>query len=127
MIGRFSVAAILICIGACASSGPEAPAPSVTDPSAGVDAVASDIPSAPPGDVIHDPYAPVVEVSASALAASKSDEIVCRKEAQAGTKMTRRVCRTRAEIEARAAKDQDTLRQSRATQTGSSCALNGNC
>jgi hypothetical protein len=127
MIRRISLATISLCIGACASSSPEAPAPAVTDPSAGAAAVASDIPSAPPGGVTHDPDAPVVEMSASALAASKPDEIVCRRETQAGTKMSKRVCRTRAEIEARAAKDQETLRRSRATQSGSDCALNGNC
>jgi hypothetical protein len=127
MIRRISLAAISLCIGACASSGPEAPAPTVTDPSAGAAAVASDIPSAPPGRVIHDPDAPVVKMSASALAASKSDEIVCRREKQAGSKMTTRVCRTRAEIDARAAKDQETFRQSRATRSGSECALNGDC
>ena len=60
-------------------------------------------------------------------AASNPDEIVCRREKQTGSKMSKRVCRTRAEIEARAAKDQETLRQSRATQTGSECVLNGSC
>ena len=124
---RVSLATILLCIGACASSGPEAPAPAATDPSAGAVAVASDIPSAPPEGVIHDPNAPVVEVSASALAASKSDEIVCRKERQSGTRMTTRVCRTRAEIEGRAAKDQEALRNSRATQSGSACVMDGSC
>jgi len=128
MIRGISLATISLCIGACASSGPEAPAPSVTEASAGADAVVSDNPSAPPeGVVIDDPDAPVVEMSASASAASKSDEIVCRRERQSGTRMTTRVCRTRAEIEARAEKDQDTLRRSRATQSGSECALNSSC
>jgi len=127
MIRRISLATISLCIVACASSGPEALAPEVTDPSAGTDAVASDIPLAPPMGIIQDSDAPVVEMSAGAAAASDPDEIVCRRERQAGTRMTTRVCRTRAEIEARQAKDQDTLRRSRATQSGSQCALEGTC
>jgi hypothetical protein len=104
MIGRISVVAISICIGACASSGPEAPAAS----SASVDAVASDNPSAPPAGDLHEPDASDVEKTAS-----DSEEIVCRREKATGTKMTRTVCRTRADIDARAAKDQDALGQSR--------------
>lgn len=121
MTRHISLAAIILCISACASTGPDAPAP------AAADAVASDISSDPPGSVIHDPNAPVVHVSASASAASDSDEIVCRREKQTGSRMTVRVCRTRAEIDARAEKDKESLRQSRASQSGSDCALNGNC
>jgi hypothetical protein len=127
MIRRISVAAISICIGACASSGPEAPAPAVTAASASVDVVASDNPSAPPAGVLHELDAPGVEQTASVALESASDEMVCRRERPTGSKMSRRVCRSRAEIEARELKDQDSLRRSRATQTGSNCALNGNC
>ena len=49
--------------------------------------------------------------------------IICRREKPTGSNMARRVCRTRAEIEAREEKDQDTLRRSRASQTGGGCAL----
>jgi len=125
MIGRISVAAISICIGACASPGPEAPA--VAAASARVDAVASDEPSAPPAGELHELDAPNVPKTASALPGDESDEIVCHRERPTGSKMTRKVCRSRAEIEAREAKDQEMLRNSRATQTGSDCALNGNC
>jgi len=118
MIGRISVAAISICIGACASSGPEAPAPAVTASSASVDAVASDNPSTPRADDLHDLDAPDVPKTASALPASKSDEIVCHREKATGTKMSRTVCRSRADIEARAAKDQETLRKIRAPTHG---------
>ena len=113
MIGRISVAAISICIGACASSGPEAPAPAVTVSSASVDAVASDNPSAPPAGDLHEMDAPSVEKTASASPEIDPDEIVCRREKVGGSNMMRRVCSTQAEIDARAAKDQEALRQSR--------------
>ena len=118
MIGRISVAAILICIGACASSGPEAPAPAATASSASVDAVASDNPSAPPAGVLNELDAPGVEKTSSVSPASESDEsesdeIVCRREAATGSKFAVRVCRSRADIEARSEKDQESLRRSR--------------
>ena len=113
MIRRISLAAISLCIGACASSGPEAPAPAVTDPSAGAAAVESDIPSAPLGGVIHDPDARTVEMSANAMAASDPDEIVCRREREAGSNMSVRVCRKQSEIDARSQNDKDWLRDSR--------------
>jgi len=119
MIGRISVAAISICIGACASSGPEAPAPAVTASSARVDAVASDKPSAPPAGVLYDLDAPDVPKTASASPASKSDDIVCTRERPTGSKMSRTVCRSRADIEARAAQDQETLRKIRSPTLGS--------
>jgi len=118
MIGRISVAAISICIGACASSGPEAPAPAVTASSASVDAVASDKPSAPAAGALHDMDAPDVPKTASASPASKSDEMVCTRERATGTKMSRTVCRSRADIEARAAEDQETLRKIRSGTHG---------
>jgi hypothetical protein len=127
MIGRISLVTISLLIGACASSGPEASAPVVSDTSAGADAVVSDTPSGAPAGVIDDPDAPTVEVSASAAASSDPDEIICRRETPTGSRMSRRVCRTRAEIEARAERDQETLEQSRATQSGGSCALNQSC
>ena len=118
MIGRISVATILMCIGACASSGPEAPAPAASASSARVDAVASDKPSAPPADELHDVDAPDVPKTASAAPASKSDEMVCTRERPTGSKMSRTVCRSRADIEARAAEDQETLRKIRAGTHG---------
>ena len=127
MIGRILLLTVSLCIGACASSGPETSAPAVTDPSAATDAVASDIQSAPLGPIIDDPDAPTVVVSASASAASDADEIICRRETPTGSRMSRRVCRTRAEIDARAEKDQEILERSRATQTGGDCALNRSC
>ena len=113
MIGRISVAAISIFIGACASSGPEAPAPAVTASSAEVDAVASDETSAPPADDLYDLNAPNVETTASIAPEDNSDEIVCRREIGTGTKFSRKVCRRRADVEARAGDDQEALRKMR--------------
>ena len=106
MIRLISLAAIALCIGACASSGPEAPADTASEAKGS---------------------APVVEVSAGVVEAKDPNEIICRKERQTGSRFATRVCRTRAEIEARAAKDQKALGDSRATQSGSQCVLEGTC
>ena len=105
MIGRILVAAIAIGIGACASSGPEAPAPVATAEPAAADAAATDT-AAPAGDM-HDLDAPDVEQTASVAAEDQASEMVCRREVITGTKMSRRVCRHRADIEAREARGQD--------------------
>ena len=102
MIGRILVAAAAICIGACASSAPEAPA----EPAA-VDAAATDI-AAPAGE-IHDLDTPNVEQTAS-VAPEEESKMVCRREVITGTRMSRNVCRHRADIEAREARGQDALR-----------------
>ena len=107
MFRLISLAAISLFISACASSGPEAP--EVAD-------------SAQSGEV--------VEATAAAVAAAEAnnpDEIICRKERQTGSRFATKVCRTRAEIEARAAKDQKALGDSRATQSGRQCVLEGTC
>jgi hypothetical protein len=124
MIGRILVAAISVFIGACASSGPEAPVPAVTTSSASVDAVASDNPSAPPAGDLQDLATPQ---TASASPASDPDEIICRRERETGSNFTTRICRTRAEIEAREAQDQEILRGMGKIRTGSECALTGDC
>ena len=108
MIKLVSLMAILLFIGACASSGPEA--------TAVADAESSERSSAP-----------VVEVTEAVLEAEDPDEIICRSERQTGSRFATRVCRTRAEIEARAAKDQKALGDSRASQSGRQCVLEGTC
>lgn len=127
MIKQISLLAIALCIGACASSGSEAPAPAEADQSAGADAVSSDMPSASPEDVTDESYESAVQASQAAIDASEYEEVVCRKETPTGSRMSRTVCRTRAEIEAREEKDQDSLRRSRASQSGSECTLSGSC
>ena len=106
MIRLISLVAILMFIGACASTGPEATA----------DTASSERQSAP-----------VIEVSEGVANAKDPNEVICRSERQTGSRFATRVCRTRAEIEARSAKDQSALGDSRASQSGSDCMLNGNC
>ena len=117
MIGRFFVAAIAVFIGACASSGPEAPAAAATPPPAEVEAVASGAGSAVPEGEIYDLEAPNVATTANVAPENKEDEIVCRREIITGTRMSERVCRKRSDIEATESNSQDALRKMR--QTGS--------
>ena len=127
MIGRILVAAISIFIGACASSGPQAPVPAVTASSASVDAVATDNPSTPSAGDLQDLDAPDMPQTASASPESDPDELICRRERETGSKFTTRICRTRGEIAAREAQDQEILRGIRTIHTGSECALTGDC
>ena len=113
MIGRVAVAMISICIGACASSGPEAPAPAVTAASASVDAVASDNSSSPSENESHEPNAVDAPEVASASSESASDLLVCRREREAGSNFYRKICYTQAQIDARAEQDQEALRRMR--------------
>mgnify|MGYP001546117019 len=113
MIRGISIAALSICIGACASSGPEAPAPAAMASSETVDAVAADKPASPSGDETHELAATEAPEIASASSESASDELVCRREREAGSNFYRKVCYTQAEIDARAEKDQGALRQMR--------------
>lgn len=115
MIRRISVAATAICIGACASSGPEAPAPAAA--SAPVEAVAPEAAPAAAAGEIHDLDAPNVEQTASIAPDDKADEIVCRRERITGTRMSHKVCRKRSDIEATEADSQEALRKMR--QSGS--------
>lgn len=114
MIRRISVAAIAVCIGACASSGPEAPPPASTAPA---QAVAPDTPSAAAEGEIYDLDAPNVEQTASIAPDDKANEVVCRREQITGTRMSRKVCRKRSDIEATEADSQEALRKMR--QSGS--------
>jgi hypothetical protein len=127
MIGRIPVVTILVFIGACASSGPEAPAPAVTASSASVDTVASDNPSAPPAGDLQDLDEPDTPQTAGASPENDPDELICRRERETGSKFTTRICRTRAEIEARQAQDQEIMKSARKIRTGSECVLSGDC
>lgn len=97
------------------------------DPAAEATVAAADTSSGSAVRVIDDPDGPGVAVTAEAAAASDPNEIVCRREKATGSNIARRICRTRAEIDARTEKDQDTLRRSRETQSGGQCVLEGTC
>jgi hypothetical protein len=113
MIERISVVAIAICIGACASSGPETSAPAATAQASSGNAVAPDAPAA--DGEIYDLDAPNVEATANVATQDDEDAIVCRREIITGTRMSQRVCRRRTDIEAAAEDGQDALRGMRKT------------
>ena len=109
MITRISLAAIAALLGACASSGPETPAP------ASVETVATE--TAPAEGEIYDLDAPNVEQAAAVTPDDDADEIICRRETITGTRMSHRVCRRRADMESMEEDGQEALRKMR--QTGS--------
>ena len=102
------VAMLSVFVAACASSGS---GDTSTTPSAQVvtSELHTDNPEYDTDDLIMD------NKSTSAIAQNDPDEIVCRRERATGSNISRRVCRRRADIEARAADDQGALRQMRST------------
>ena len=127
MIGRILVTLISIFIGACASSGTEAPVSAVTAPPASVDVVAPDNPADPPAGVPQDLDASDMPQTASASPENDPDELICRREKETGSKFTTKICRTRAQIEAMEAQAQESMRDMTKIRTGSECALTGEC
>ena len=127
MIGRILVAAISVFIGVCAASDPETPVPAETASSASVDAVPADNSSAPPAGDLQDLDAPDMPQTASASPEYDPDELICHREAETGSKFTRKICRTRAEIEMMEAQAQESMRDMTKIRTGSECALTGDC
>ena len=127
MIGRILVTTISIFIAACASTGPEAPAPAETASPPSVETVAPDNPAVTTAGVPQDPDAPDMQQTASASPEYDPDELICRRERETGSKFTKKVCRTRGEIEAMEAQAQESMRDMTKIRTGSECALSGNC
>jgi len=127
MIGRILVTLISIFIGACASSGTEAPVSAVTAPPASVDVVAPDNPADPPAGIPQDLDASDMPQTASASPENDPDELICRREKETGSKFTTKICRTRAQIEAMEAQAQESMRDMTKIRTGSECALTGEC
>jgi hypothetical protein len=116
MIGRILIAAMSMCIAACASSGPEAP--DTAEPVAAA-AVAPDESLAAATDEITDADTPDAEAVANSEAADYDpNERVCRRERKTGSNLSRKVCYTRAELEARAEADQAALTQMRNQRSG---------
>jgi hypothetical protein len=77
------------------------------------DAVVSDKPASPSENEVYELDAADTPEIADASSDNESDELVCRREKQAGSNFSRKVCYTRAQIDARAQKDQDAVRQMR--------------
>ena len=127
MIKLTLIIVISIFIAACASSGPETSAPEVTASSASVDAVAPAKSSNPSAGDLQGADAPDTEQIVSASPENDPNELICRRERETGSRFSTRICRTRAEIEAREAADRDIMREMGKMRTGGSCALNGDC
>ncbi len=99
---RYAVAATFLGIAACATSGSESPEPGA---SAG-NSVPNSNSTATVGEV------EVVDIPEVPKAANipARNEVICHREHRPGSKITRRVCRTRAEIEEALMAGQDSLR-----------------
>lgn len=109
MIRGISVTALSLFIGACASSGPQVPAPAAMAASETVDPVALDNPTSQSEDGINELDDADVPKIASASSESDPNELVCRREKEAGSNFSKKVCYTQAEIDARAEQDQEKL------------------
>ena len=120
MFKGISLVAIAFLVVGCASSGTE-------DSASAEDDVKITKKEGSAITVVDDKDAVSVAVTPAAAAATDPNEVVCRRETPTGSRMSYRVCRTRAEIEERSEKDQESLRNSRALQSGGDCALNQNC
>ncbi len=96
-------AATFLGIAACATSGPESPEPGAN---AGI-SVPNGNSTATTGEV---EVVDIPEVPISKNIPIRLPDIICHKEQRPGSKITKRVCHTRAEIEAARMAGQDTLR-----------------
>lgn len=65
------------------------------------------------------------EAKTASATEEKKDKIICRKEMVTGSRMTKKVCRTAADIKARAESDKDALRQMRTVRSGSQDDMQG--
>lgn len=98
---RYIIAAALLGIAACATSGPEAPEP---DANAGNPVTNSASTAAEePLEVVEVPQVPL---SANIPAPAK---VSCRRETEIGSRRVKRVCRTRSEIDKAQAAAEDAL------------------
>lgn len=124
MIKQISVAALSVCIGACASSGPEAPAPAVMASAETANSVASDKPKPQSEDEMHE-LAATEEPEVASAAPENESKRICRREKIAGSNFTRKICYTQTEIDARAEQDQDRVQKMRRVGTYSDPSSGG--
>ncbi len=108
MIKVISIAALSIGIGACALS---------------VDAVASDTSAQQPSEG-ETPELAAAGAPENASPDYDPNEVICRREKEAGSNFYRKTCFTRAQLDARAEQDQEALRQMRSMRSGSQSETN---
>lgn len=104
---RYIVAATFLGIAACATSGPEAPAPGATVESSAI----TSNPTAAEGEIedVDVPEAPKVATNVGEANIPDQTEVVCHSVKRTGSHMSKRVCRTRAMIEEMRKDGQDVL------------------
>ena len=115
MNARISLLAIVFCVSACATSGPEA-----TESSEQV--VVSEAETAAPLQASANPQDIVIN---QVEIVQDEDDVVCRRERATGSNIARKICRSTASLAARAAEDQAALRQMRSFRSGSLDDTNG--
>ncbi len=113
MIERLTVLMFTITIAACASSGPE-----TASSAQGEAAEAEQVAAAESDGGLESADAAQAE-QVAAVAEEPEDEIICRREKQAGTNLRKKVCFRRSALDGRAAQDQEALRQMRSLSPSS--------
>jgi len=111
---HFAIALSFFGIAACATSGPEVPAPAPQ-----VDTmVTSNEPVAAEGELefADPPKVTEAENVADQASTPKKPAIVCRKEKRTGSHRVTKICRTRAEIEAEEAASKDAINELKTQQ-----------
>ena len=108
MTKRLAIAAISFCVGACASSGPEIPAAAATAAPERVEHVVA----ATEDEGLHMLEAAPVQ-AVNVVPMYDPDQIVCQKVRKTGTKFIKKICRSRAEMDAIAKQAQDWWDQQR--------------
>ena len=112
MFKGISVAALTVCLGACASSAEVASPEAIAAPAAHKSALQT-------GGEMHELDAAEAPEIADASSEGGSEELICRREKEAGSNFSRKVCYSKAELETRAEEDQDAVRRMRRIGTHS--------
>ena len=118
MIERLTVLMLTISLAACASSGPE-----TASTAPGETAQAEEVAIAESADGLE--AGDAAEAEQAVASAEVEDEIVCRRESQAGSNLRRKVCFRRSALDGRAAQDQEALRNMRSLSPSSTQEFGG--
>ena len=89
-----------------------------------VNAVASESSASPAKDEIQEIDEAAAPEIASVSSESELDEVVCRREREAGSNFYKKTCFRRSQIDARAEEDQEALRRMRRIRSGTQSETN---
>ncbi len=106
MIGRILAIAPVVCLAACAASGPEVAPTSAAAPGAASATVPGNQ-EATPGEEFYAMKTPSVPPTMVGETSGPGTGVICRDETETGTHLTKHVCRSAAAIEARKERDQE--------------------